>query len=234
MSLIKKDAEAEYYKEAMSWDESERDALVKSSKRAWIVAFVALVGFLFSIGAVFFMMPLKTVHPFVVRVDSVTGHVDVISTLHEKDKVTKLTAQEALDRYFLSKYVKHRERYDYDTRQYDRNLVGLFSNTKEQKLFAEERNPKTNTAAPVVQYGKTKRALIKIKTINFVSSHKGSTTAIVRFIKNVDVDNNKQKSINYSATLVFKYVEASMKIEDRLINPLGFQVISYRLDRESN
>jgi len=38
---------------------------------------------------------------------------------------------------------------------------------------------------------------------------------------------------SWISTVRYRYVDAPMSLEDRLINPLGFQVVSYRRDAET-
>ena len=88
----------------ITYESSIRYLVEKSNQRAWVVAFAAVCVSVLSIMAITFMLPLKTVEPYVIRVDNTTGMVDIITSV---DKET-LTSNEALDKYFTSKYVKAR------------------------------------------------------------------------------------------------------------------------------
>ena len=98
----------------------------KSNKRAWIIAFVsAFIAFL-SIIAVLLLTPLKTIEPYVIRVDNTTGMVDILTMLNEKE----ITTNEALDKYFIAQYVKAREGYFYEILNQDYLLTQLMSSEK--------------------------------------------------------------------------------------------------------
>ncbi len=78
---MNKSLEKEYFAQATAWDKGLHNMLNKSNKRAWIVAFcftsiAVLEGF-----ALLALMPLKTIEPFVIRVDNNTGYTDVVSNI---------------------------------------------------------------------------------------------------------------------------------------------------------
>ena len=63
------------------------------------------------------MLPLKSVQPFVIRVDNTTGVTDVVPVYVGKGDVS-----EAVTRYLLHNYVVTRERYFYAMAEQDYNL----------------------------------------------------------------------------------------------------------------
>jgi type IV secretion system protein VirB8 len=230
--------EKEYFKEARSWDEDTTARIKKSEKRAWLVAGVAIALAVIEGFALASMAPLKTVEPFVVRVDNNTGLVDVVSVLAETDGEVKQEAQEALDKYWLGQYIQHRERYQWDTRDYDRRMVGLLSGSSIQQEYADYTDPKRNPSAPVATYGQNAEVETHVKSISFINSgeivnEERRVTALVRYIKTVKRPGEINAVTHWGATVTFVYRNAAMKVEDRLKNPLGFQVIGYRNDQES-
>ena len=68
-----------YFAEAKSWNADRLRAAERSRKFAWIVAGAAGVVAGIAVGAVAMLAPLKTVEPFVVRVDRSTGSVEVMT-----------------------------------------------------------------------------------------------------------------------------------------------------------
>ena len=104
---VKRDIALErYFAEAASWDKDRGLSLAKSETRAWRVAAISWFLLALAIAALVGLMPLKTVKPFVVRVDNTTGVVDVVPGYEVKD-----SEQELVSRYFLTHYVMLRERY---------------------------------------------------------------------------------------------------------------------------
>ncbi|ELZ6613470.1 type IV secretion system protein, partial [Campylobacter jejuni] len=92
---------------AIDYEASFRYLIEKSNKRAWLIAFISIFIAIISIIAVVLLTPLKTIEPYVIRVDNTTGMVDILTMLDEKE----IKANEALDKYFISTYVKAREGY---------------------------------------------------------------------------------------------------------------------------
>lgn len=116
--------------------------------------------------AVAALTPLKTVKPFVLRVDNTTGIVDVVAGL---ENAKNRDYSEVVDKYFLSKYIRIRERYLIPTLQSDRYAVGLMSSQKVSQQYAEYTDPDRNEKAPVRVYGNSASVTVKIRLITFLS-----------------------------------------------------------------
>ena len=114
--------------EAMSYNSNVRYLIEVSNKRAWLVSFIFGFIAIMSIIAVFLLTPLKQSVPYVIRVDNVTGMVDIISTLKDQTVVSKNS--EALDKYFTANYVKLREQYYWDILEQDYYTVQVFSSNR--------------------------------------------------------------------------------------------------------
>src|SRR4051812_43214087 len=70
-----------YFANARTWEQDRLLAADRSRRIAWVTAGVASLLAVVSVGAVAALTPLKTVEPFVIRVDSATGIVDVVNAL---------------------------------------------------------------------------------------------------------------------------------------------------------
>ena len=222
----KKSPDQQYFEEATAWETDRIQRAGKSEKRAWIVAAAALVVALCAVGALAALTPFKTVQPFVVRVDNSTGIVDVISALNEG----KTTYDEAVSKYFLAKYVILREHWLYETHKEDYQTIGLLSNAEEQKGYAEFMNPRVTPRSPLNLFGESAEVKVGIKNISFINDQ----VAMVRYTKTVERSGERGIPTHWVATFPFTYFPAPMKEKDRLINPLGFQVIGgYRNDPET-
>jgi type IV secretion system protein VirB8 len=151
--------------------------------------------------------------------------VDVVTTL----KKGETNYDEAINKYWLATYIKHRERYIPETRDYDRRVIGLMSNNSASQEYAEQTDPRYNPMAPIAIYEDHARVDVKIKNISFISDK----VALIRYTKTVDRAGQKATSSHWVATVAFTYKAAPMTEKDRLINPLGFQVTDYRNDPET-
>ncbi|MGB0893798.1 MAG: virB8 family protein [Parashewanella sp.] len=223
-----------YFKEARGWDSQLNLKIKQSEQRAWkSCLLLAAIAVLQGIGLLC-LLPLKTIEPFVIRVDNNSGFVDVVSTLTSKGQV-KQSAQEVLDKYWLGQYLRHREGYQWQTRQYDRRLIGLMSDENVQQDYGLTTNPKSNPNAPINRYGQSAQVIIKVNAISFIAHHQVSgedtTTALVRYSKQLKQVGEQHPLQHWVATITFTYRNAPMSVSDRQLNPLGFQVLSYRNDQ---
>ena len=111
-------------KTAISYEASIRYLVEKSNRRAWLIAFLSIFISIISVTAVVFLTPLKSVEPYVIRVDNTTGMVDIITSVNQTEFVSD---NEALDKYFTTSYVKIREGYFYNILQNDYTTVQIWS-----------------------------------------------------------------------------------------------------------
>lgn len=212
-----------YFDEAKSWDADRLRAAERSRRLAWGVAgFAALVATV-AVGAVAALAPLKTVEPFVVRVDRTTGAVDVMTALKSEKP---LTYDEALTKHFLAQYVRAREGWLAPAAEANFRQVSIMSTPAEQQRWADAFRP-ANPLSPQVVFGPAGEAQVSIRAVSFVSDG----VADVRFHRAVRIAQQVTET-DWIATVAFTYTKAPMSEADRLRNPLGFQVTSYRADPE--
>ena len=212
-----------YFEEAKSWDQDRLSAAVRSKRLAWTVAACACALAAVAVGAVAALTPLKTVEPFVVRVDRSTGAVDVMTGLKGTDH---LTYDEAVSKYFLALHVRSREGWLPQAAEANFRQVSILSTPEEQQRWADFFRP-SNAQSPQVLWGDTVDSLIEVRAISFVSPK----VADVRFHRILRQAQQTTES-DWIATVAFNYTKAPMNEADRLRNPLGFQVVSYRADPE--
>ena len=199
----------------ITYESSIRYLVEKSNQRAWVVAFAAVCVSVLSIMAITFMLPLKTVEPYVIRVDNTTGMVDIIT---------------ALDKYFTSKYVKAREGYFYNLLQEDYILTQILSSPEVAKDYIRLYEG-SNSRVEVLQ-NKEEISIDIVSVTLGVSA--GIKTATIRFnAKQRLVGSDSYQNSAKIATLSYDYSPQSLSNEDeRLKNPLGFKVLTYRIDEE--
>lgn len=178
-----------------------------------------------SAAAVMGLTPLKSVEPFVARVNETTGAVDVITTIKNK----QMHYGEVIDKYWLAEYVRFREGYDWHTIQSTYDATLLMSAPDVQVAFKALYN---SPNAPHKVLKQQSKIVVKVTNISFIGD-----TAQVRFEKQTLPSSGQtedpvppQKMI---ATIAFEFKSTPMTENDRLVNPLGFQVLSYRVDPEA-
>lgn len=210
----------EYFERSRKW---EQDAYITAlrSARVWrTVGLLSLGVSLASVLAIVALLPLKTVEPFVVRVDNATGIVETMSALKDAPN----TYEEAVGRYFLGKYVQAREGFLFDERAHNYRVVALMSDAEEQGEFARFYNA-SNPQSPQNQYGRRISVEIKIRSISFIGE--SGNVAQVQYIREEKVEQNITRT-EWIATMTFQFVTSQISANDRLINPLGFVVTEYR------
>lgn len=210
---------------AINWEASRTAMLERSESRAWRIAAVAVAAALLAIVSITLMMPLKESVPYVVRVDNTTGVPDIVTALTDK----AVTGDEVMDKYWLAQYIRSRETYDWYTLQRDYDTVGLLSSSNVGAGYAKLFE---GSEALDKQFGKSLRSTVEI--VSVVPS--GNQTGTVRFIKTtkrVDQEALPGSETKWVATVAYEYRDAArIKESARLINPFGFQVLSYRVDPE--
>ncbi|MCZ2328938.1 virB8 family protein [Bartonella sp. F02] len=219
---MKSDAFDEYVKEARSFD-IDRMHGMRLQMRLFMVLTILFGLMTIALAlAVVALTPLKTVEPFVIRVDNSTGIVDTVSALKEAPQ----NYDEAITRYFASKYVRAREGFLLSEAESNFRTVSLLSSSEEQNRFAKW-YAGNNPQSPQNIY-RDMIVTVTIKSISFLSKD----LIQVRYYKMIRDFAGKESISHEVAVLNFSYINAFIGVEDRLINPLGFQVFEYRSDPE--
>ena len=220
--MVRPDDLKDYFDNARRWEQDLLLTAQRSKRLAWFVATAACVLATAAVGAVAALAPLKTVEPFVIRVDNATGIVETVSALGSSPR----TYDEAVTKYFLGRYVRAREGFSQAEAASNFQTVALLSSQPEQARFAALYRG-SNPESPQVLHGRFGVAEIRIKAISLLADNLAS----VRFLKE-SRKGDETKVTHWIATLTFAYVNAPVSSTDRLINPLGFLVSEYRADPE--
>ncbi|EOL9659469.1 virB8 family protein, partial [Campylobacter coli] len=210
---------------AMDYEASFRYLIDKSNKRAWLIAFVSIFIAIISIVAVVLLTPLKTIEPYVIRVDNTTGMVDILTMLDEKE----ISSNEALDKYFISQYVKAREGYYYELLNQDYLLTQLMSSEKvanEYRAWYEGENARDQILK------NSNEVNVQILSIVLGNSNGIKTSTIRAKIITKNLNTRGLSESTKVITLSYDYILAKASEENRILNPLGFKVTNYRIDEE--
>jgi type IV secretion system protein VirB8 len=207
-----------------AWETSEITRARKSERRAWLFAALGIVIGLTGCVAVALLTPLKSVEPFIVRVDRNTGAADIVSRVDEDT----ITFDEAIDKYFLGRYINYREEYADALAFPNYEAVSLMSTRQVGDVYYASINPK-NPRSPTQVYGKDGSVEVSVNSISFLAQG----VAQVRFTRNERKLNSDPTATHWIATITYLYKKASMDAKARLVNPVGFQVLDYRLDPET-
>lgn len=222
-----------YLKESLGLERDYMAEVLRSRQIAWYLAIGASALAAVALLALLGLTPLKTNTPFVLRVDNATGHVEVLTTL----KTSESSYGEVVDSYFLNQYVLNREGYDYNTIQNAYNTTALLSDSEVQREYyalfegVQARDTVLKDRSKIVV---TVRSITPTPETDASESDLSGGTAVVRFSTQLKHNNGSIEPLhNWIATIGYTYKDATMSSVDRRINPLGFQVTSYRIDPET-
>jgi type IV secretion system protein VirB8 len=221
--------ESKLHGDALEWEAQRIFMIEKSERKAWYIAYAAFGVLALSWMAIVLMLPLNREKPYMVRVDNITGAVEIVTTLNDK----RVTYDDIIDKYWIAKFVRAREKYDWYTLQNDYKEVGMLSTSEVGKEYAALFD---GSDAMHKVYSKQFRVVVDVLSV----VPTGNGTATVRIAKTIErldanpADGSKSKNVKkYIATVGYEYRNPSKISESlRLVNPLGFQAKSYRLDPE--
>lgn len=215
-----------FIQSAKAFEKSEIEMVRRNSKIAWRITAACIVVMGAAIGAIAGLTPLKSVTPFVIRVDNNTGATDIVTQLKASEK----SYGETINKYWLAQYVRYRESYDWQTVQSTYDATNLLSAPPIQADFAKIYN--NNPSAPHLILKDQFKVIVKVNAISFVGD-----MAQIRFEKHIiplAAGNPTRPPVQkLIATVAFEYLNKPLQEADRLVNPLGFQVTSYRVDPEA-
>jgi type IV secretion system protein VirB8 len=219
------DQRNEYYAQAGSWADERTESIYASRKVAWVVALVAATIAVLEGLALVFLTPLKTVEPHTVLVDKQTGFVQALDPANPQ----RIKPPEALTQSFLVQYVEAREGFDIATVQGQFKKVAVWSsgNAKSQYVNLMQAS---NPQSPLLRLPRNSIVDVKVLSVSPISAN----GALVRFSSvRRDAGASEQPAQNWVAVVKYRYANRPMSVEDRYVNPLGFEVIDYRKDAEA-
>ncbi|KAB7715123.1 conjugal transfer protein TraG [Plesiomonas shigelloides] len=215
-----------YYQAVKSFEQGNIDSLKKQRflLSIGICVFLAVIFALaFAIAA---MAPLKTVEAYAIRVDNSTGYTDIVKPIENE----KATYDEVVNKYWISQFVINYESYDWQTISTMNDTVQLMSSSN---VFSEYRRNILAPNSPLNILKDNYKIKTKIKSVTFLEED----TAQVRFSKIVLTSAgepaNEYVTTNWVATVAFDFKHEIKTEGERLLNPLGFNVLSYRVDPET-
>jgi type IV secretion system protein VirB8 len=220
---------------ATNYEITIADLARRSERRAWLVATVAALTALMLAAGYAFVMPLKERVPFLVMADAYSGNA-TIARMDDDFRHGTLTASEAINRANVARFVSLRESYDVAMMNL-RDWRAVHAMTvpevgREYSALHAANNPRS----PFNTLGRTRAIRVRILSIQLLDGadgHPGGAT--VRFQRSIyDKTSGASRPLDSRiATLGFAYnLALRMDEPDRLENPLGFQVTSYRVDND--
>jgi type IV secretion system protein VirB8 len=174
------------------------------------------------------------IQPFVIEVEDKTGITNIVNPLSRQE----LTTNEVLNRYFIMRYIKARESYNFETYKYNYfTVVRLLSKPDVYGRFKRF----IDSGDSLIQY--TNRAAVDVvfRSIQFFppageGPNANDQRATVRFTvlsDSVALKGGTDGKLHKILSLTFRYEQTEMNEDERSENPLGFFITSYVWDIEN-
>lgn len=204
-----------------------------------VLAVLTLAALAASVLCVFFVMRVakaKTVEPYVVQIDDKTGIVQLVEPI----KRNEYAANEMIDRYFIAQYITGRESYNVSILRYNYNMVRVMSAVSVFNEFSRNASPNNPVSAAALLKNEGMRG-VRIKSIAYIQNppipnSRDATTPTKIIQARVELRDTRASgqdvSENFVITISFEYAKLQLNEEERLLNPLGFTVTQYQIQRE--
>jgi type IV secretion system protein VirB8 len=163
------------------------------------------------------VMSSKSLEPYVIEVEQKTGVATVVDQLTAQN----FTGDQMMRKYFINEFVHAASGYDPRTYKSDADKVRLLSVPAVYSEFKNRVNAR--------ELGTNSRIEVRIKSIQFSDNN----TAQIRIVRQINAESADAKTKDEVITMGFYFSpEMTLTMEERLINPLGFQVNKYLIAEE--
>ena len=211
----------------VNWYEDKYQSLLVWRSWLFVITIICLIGIMMMTIALYIMVPLKNVKPFVIQVDENTGKTKVIVDEDAK----KITQNDLLVQYFIRNYVDARETYSLAENHYNhKNIVSSMSSGRVYQDF--QRFIKSD-GSPYKRLSNGKR-IVSIYDIEKIGneSKKNQVSWRVFFEVQERVGGRRDVSKYRSKAIVSVGIGKNENVDERraLYNPMGILVLDYRLD----
>jgi type IV secretion system protein VirB8 len=210
---------------ALDFERSKLEELRSSRKIAWSIAFFATaMCAVCVVGIIVAMLMRSEPEPMILRVDNDTGAATVMRSVRDAHD----RYDDVINKYWLANYVRAYQGYDWYTISEQFEAVKLMS---ESNVAAEYSATVQGPNAPLFALKDRAKIVAKVTAISFIGE-----LAQVRFTTekvSTSGENLDGSPVNkWIATVAFKFTNGLATEQQRLVNPLGFKVVSYRVDPE--
>src|SRR5271170_7424851 len=148
-----------------NWYKDRYQYVLVQRKLLTVITLLSLLSTLATVVVISQLTPLKTVEPFVIEVDQKSGITQTVDPLTVKE----LTANEAVNNFFIVQYIRSRESYSITDYARNYNIVRVMSEPRKVYggFIAEQdpNNPKSNAA----RLGSTGVRSVKFKSIIYLN-----------------------------------------------------------------
>lgn len=226
MNEIKPQKKPKY---GVNWYADKYQSLVVWRNWLFVVVLCSLGAVVFMTFSQLYFLPLKTVKPFVIQIDEKSGLTQVVTN----DLVRDYNANQELVKHFAINYIFARENYNYLLVEEMYKKVRLLSSPQVYSTFRDAIS-QANPSSPFNRFGVNVQRTVSLQSFNLQNPNKKKREdSIVQARLIVTEASSNRSPVRYTVQVTmscgFKR-DLVLDENQRLINPLGFQVLSYSVD----
>ncbi len=224
--------------ESQNWYQDKYQHVLTQRNMLALLALIALGVALVAVFTVMRLAPLKSVEPYLLQIEEKTGITQKVNPVTRD----QYAANEAVDRYFTSAYLRARESYNPSILLTNYNIVRLMS--LPSVFYGYRKQMDATIEGSLAKYlGNFGRRDIKIRSLVYITNpadkkkkaEVAKSKIIQARITTTDViPNQADIEQQWVVTVTFEYVDLGINEQEQLLNPLGYQVQSYQIQREVN
>jgi len=215
-SLEKERKKADQKFKIKSWYSNRYQIVVVQRNILLLLATLLTAAMTASIIFVKFVVSSKSLEPYIIEVEEKSGVPTIVNQLTSQT----LTADEAVKKYFINQFIQAAGAYDPKTYKLDAEKVRLLSTQGIYTDFRNRINPR--------ELGADSKIELRIKSIKFLDS----ATVQIRVLRTTNLKEKGQTTKNEVINMNFYFTNLTLNTEERLINPLGFQVTNFSITEE--
>lgn len=200
-----------------SWYSNRYQIVVVQRNILFLLTLISMISVTIAVIFVKNLMESKSLEPYVIEVEEKTGVATIVDQLTSQS----FTGDQMVRKYFINQFVHAASGYDPKTYKADVDKVRLFS---APGVYADFRN-----RISAKDLGVDSRIDVRIKSIQFPDNN----TAQIRIFKQLENPLAKPETKDEVITMTFYFTDVNITMEERLINPLGFQVSKYLIAEEA-
>jgi type IV secretion system protein VirB8 len=226
---VKSDRELQaYFSEAAVWDADRLARLQRNARLAWRVASAGWIAVTANALALAFLTPLKTVEPYVIRVDSSSGIADVVPVYEGSADIA-----ETVTRFLLTHYIQTCERFNYGSAEQDYFECGAYHTARLNQQWSQQWAP-INPMSPLNLYKDGTVIRVQVKSVTFLKRTSGvSDMAQIRYSKaTIKGGSGVERRSEWIATIQYTYSKPSADPGTRQRNPLGLKIVEVQRESE--
>ena len=199
-----------------SWYSNRYQIVVVQRNILLLLATLLTIAMTTSIIFVKFVVSSKSLEPYVIEVEEKSGVPTIVNQLTSQT----LTADDAVKKYFINQFILSAAAYEPKTYKLDAERVRLLSTQGVYADFRTRINPR--------ELGTDSKIELRIKSIKFLDP----ATVQIRILRTTTTKEKGAVNKDEVITMSFYFTNLTLNTEERLINPLGFQVTSFSVTEE--